>query len=65
MDLPTYILITKWCKNIVITGLTFKNNHHSIAYHWCRESLTVGTSRFTNNVTENNLDGLFTRVMEF
>ena len=50
-------------KNTTIPESTLKKKHHSIAYHRCREAVSVGTICIVKQRTETNLSGLFTKIL--
>ena len=50
-------------KNTVIPDSTFRNKHHSIAYHKCQEVVTAKKNRVVKQETLKNLAYLFTKVL--
>ena len=48
-------------KNTSIPESVLKKNHHSIAYHRCREAVAAKTIRVAKQGTEKNLADLFTK----
>ena len=50
-------------KNTVILESTLNKNHHSIAYHCCREAPAVVTIQVAKEGTKTNLADLFTKLL--
>ena len=50
-------------KNSSIPESHLRKNHHSIAYHMSRESVTSGASRIAKEDTDINLVEIFTKVL--
>ena len=50
-------------KNTSLPESTLKENHHSIAYHRCREAVAAGTVRVAKEGTRTNLSDLFTKLL--
>ena len=65
IDGPTSIFCNNEAvyKNTVIPESTLNKNHHSIAYHRCREAVAANTIQVAKEGTLNNLAYLFTKLM--
>jgi hypothetical protein len=50
-------------KNTTLPESTLKKEHHSIAYHRCREAVAAGTARVAKEGTQTNLSDLFTKLL--
>ena len=50
-------------KNTITPESILKNNNHYIAYDRFREEVAANTIRVSNQVTENNISDLFTKII--
>ena len=50
-------------QNTVVPESTLNKNHHSIAYHRCREAVASNTVQVAKEGTLNNLADIFTKVL--
>ena len=50
-------------KNVSIPISVLSKKHHSIAYHYCRQSVAMGMTRIAKEDSAKNLADLFTKVL--
>lgn len=50
-------------KNLTHQESRLRRNHHSIAYHVCREAVAIRACRVAKEDSGTNLDDLFTKVL--
>ena len=65
IDGPTSILCDNEAvyQNTVVPESTLSKNHHSNAYHRCREAVAAKTVQVVKEGTMHNLADLFTKLM--
>ena len=51
------------CNNTITPESVLKNNYHYIAYHRCSKAVVPDTIGFAQQVTENNIAGLFAKII--
>ena len=50
-------------KNVTIPTSVLKKKHHSIAYHYCRQTVATGAIRIAKEESKTNLADLFTKSL--